>query len=62
MHLLFLVNKLPYADKEGLLKNVDSDISYVFLADRLGRGKITEEEKDKVYKEVEWFKKNIISN
>lgn len=61
MHLLFIVNKLPYADEEGLRKSVDSDIGYVFLADRLGRGKITEEEVDKVYKDVEWFNKNIIN-
>lgn len=58
MHLLFLINKMPYGDEKGLLKSVDlKDISYVFLADRLGRGGIDEPTEAKVKEDVEWFRK-----
>lgn len=61
MHLLFLVNKLPYGDEKGLVKNVDlNDISYVFLADRLGRGGVDKAEEEKVKEDVEWFRKKYI--
>lgn len=57
MHLLYIMNKLPFADMEGLRKYVDiNDISYVFLSDRFGRGGLTEEDKIEIRNEVEKFK------
>lgn len=56
MHLLFLTNNLPYADKKGIGKSVNiNDISLVFLSDRLGRGGVDEVEARKVKNDVEKF-------
>ena len=58
MHLLYIMNKLPFADMEGLNNNVDiNDISYVFLSDRFGRGNLTNEDKVNIEKEVDRFRK-----
>lgn len=57
MHLLYIMNKLPFADMEELKKNVDiNDISYVFLSDRCGRGNLTKADKAQVEKEVNKFR------
>lgn len=57
MHLLYIMNKLPFADMQGLKKNVDiNDISYVFLSDRFGRENLTNEDKIKIKKEVDKFR------
>lgn len=57
MHLLYIMNELPFADMDGLRKSVDiNDISYVFLSDRFGRGNLSEDDKIKVKKEVEKFR------
>ena len=56
MHLLFLTNNLPYADKEGLRTSVNiNDMSLVFLSDRLGRGGIDKNEEKKVKNDVIGF-------
>lgn len=57
MHLLYIMNKLPFADMKGLKKNVDiNDISYVFLSDRFGRGNLTKADKAQVEEEVNKFR------
>lgn len=57
MHLLYIMNELPFADMDGLRKSVDiNDISYVFLSDRFGRGNLSEDDRIKVKKEVEKFR------
>lgn len=57
MHLLYIMNELPFADMDGLRNSVDiNDIYYVFLSDRFGRGNLSEEDKIKVKKEVEKFR------
>ena len=59
MHLLYIINKLPYADIEGMLKWTDvQELSIVFLSDRLGRGGVTYEEKEEILREIKNFKKN----
>ena len=38
MHILYLLKRLPYADKKGMLQRVDrTDIALLCLCDRLGR-------------------------
>ncbi|PRR82889.1 HD domain-containing protein [Clostridium vincentii] len=59
MHLLYIINKLPYADVEGMLKSTDiNELSIVFLSDRLGRGGVTNQEKEEILREIQSFKKN----
>lgn len=59
MHLLYIINKLPYVDIEGMLKWTDiNELSIVFLSDRLGRGGVTNEEKEEILREIQSFKKN----
>ena len=49
MHLLYIMNKLPFADMEGLRKYTDiNDISYVFFSDRFGRGNLSKEDREEV--------------
>lgn len=57
MHLLYIMNNLPFTDMEGLKKYVDkNDISYVFLSDRFGRGNLTEKDREEVRRQVERFR------
>lgn len=59
MHLLYIVNNMPFADIEGMKKYNDiHDLAIVFLSDRIGRGGINEEEMEKIKNQVEDFKKN----
>ncbi|MEO2508312.1 HD domain-containing protein [Clostridium paraputrificum] len=61
MHLLFIMNKLPYGDIKGMKKEANlHDLSYVFLSDRLGRGGMDKEEIEKVEKEVELFRNKFL--
>lgn len=49
MHILFVVNRLPFGDIEGMKRNTDvSEVALLGLCDRLGRGKVnkTDEEKN----------------
>lgn len=62
MHLLFIMNKLPYVDIKGMKKEANlHDLSYVFLSDRLGRGGMDKEEIEKVEKEVESFRNKFFN-
>lgn len=57
MHLIFIIKNLPFTDFEGLKKYVNiNDIALIFYSDRLGRGGVTEEDKQTVLKEIENFK------
>ena len=59
MHLLYIINKLPYADIEGMLKWTDiKELSIVFISDRLGRGDVSYKEKEEIMREIKSFKKN----
>ena len=59
MHLLYIINKLPYADIEGMLKWTDvKELAIVFLSDRLGRGDVTYKEKEEILREIKNFKRN----
>jgi len=59
MHLLYIINKLPYADIEGMLKWTDiKELSVVFVSDRLGRGDVSNKEKEEIMREIKNFKKN----
>jgi len=59
MHLLYIINKLPYADIEGMLKWTDvQELSIVFLSDRLGRGNVDNKEKEEILKEIKNFRKS----
>ena len=61
MHLLFIMNKLPYGDIKGMKTEANlHDLSYVFLSDRLGRGEMNKEEIGKVENEVELFRKKFL--
>ena len=61
MHLLFIMNKLPYGDIKGMKKEANlHDLSYVFLSDRLGRGGMNKEEIEKVENEVDLFRKKFL--
>ena len=61
MHLLFIMNKLPYGDIKGMKTEANlHDLSYVFLSDRLGRGGMNKEEIEKVENEVELFRKKFL--
>jgi len=56
MHLLYIVNKLPFADLEGIKKFTDiKDISIIFLCDRLGRGGLNEKDIREIEYEVKEF-------
>ena len=53
MHVLFITKDLPYADRKGLLANVDiKDVALLGYADRMGRTKV---DRDRVRKDVETF-------
>jgi putative nucleotidyltransferase with HDIG domain len=59
MHLLYIINKLPYADIEGMLKWTDNkELSIVFISDRLGRGDVAYEEKEEIMREIKRFREN----
>lgn len=61
MHLLFIVNNLPFGDIEGMKREAPiKDLSYVFLSDRLGRGGIGEEEENKIKSDVDRFRKDFL--
>ena len=61
MHLLFIMNKLPYGDIKGMKTEANlHDLSYVFLSDRLGRGEMNKEAIGKVENEVELFRKKFL--
>ena len=61
MHLLFIMNKLPYGDIKGMKTEANlHDLSYVFLSDRLGRGGMDKEEIEKVENEVDLFRKKFL--
>ncbi|WP_291670061.1 HD domain-containing protein [Clostridium sp.] len=61
MHLLFIMNKLPYGDIKGMKTEANlHDLSYVFLSDRLGRGGMNKEEIEKVENEVDLFRKKFL--
>lgn len=56
MQVLFVVKGLPFADLPGMLKEVDEgEVALLALCDRLGRGRLTEEIKEKEEKDVEKF-------
>lgn len=56
MHLLFVIKNMPYGDEKSMIKEVDlDDLSYVFLADRLGRGNVTIEDKEKLKRDIKQF-------
>lgn len=56
MQLLYMVNKLPFLDLEGIKKYTDiNDISIIFLCDRLGRGGLDKKEIKQVEYEVKDF-------
>ncbi|NLK93687.1 MAG: HD domain-containing protein [Clostridiales bacterium] len=56
MHLLYIMKNMPFADEKGMVKYVDiNDISLVFLSDRLGRGGVTKDDKNKIENEVTKF-------
>ena len=62
MHLLYIVNKLPFTDMQGLKKYTDiNDIAIVFLCDRLGRGGLNEEDIREINIEVDKFYKDNIN-
>lgn len=59
MHLLYIINKLPYGDIPGMIKFTDiQELSVVFISDRLGRGDVTYEEREEIMREIKNFKKN----
>lgn len=57
MHLLYIMNKLPFADIRGMRERSNlEDLGYVFLSDRLGRGGLTESDIREIKNEVEKFR------
>jgi putative nucleotidyltransferase with HDIG domain len=57
MHLLYIMNKMPYADIKGMETYTDVyDLSMVFLSDRLGRGGLTNEDIEEVREQVKKFR------
>ena len=61
MHLLYLYNNMPYADIEGMIKDTDlEELVLVFQADRLGRGGLTLENKQKLQEDIKSFKETYI--
>ena len=52
MHMLYILRKLPYADREGLLRRVDIyELALLCLCDRLGRTNADPEAEEREYKE-----------
>ncbi|WP_143314566.1 HD domain-containing protein [Clostridium sp. HBUAS56017] len=57
MHLLYVMGKMPYSDIEGMKRYTDlDDLSMVFLSDRLGRGGLSDKDKEEVRNEIKKFK------
>jgi putative nucleotidyltransferase with HDIG domain len=53
MHILFVVKKLPYADKKGLLNKTDvREVALLGYCDRMGR---TNQDRRRVRKDIEQF-------
>lgn len=57
MHLLYIMNKMPYSDIEGMKRYTDAEeLAMVFLSDRLGRGGLTNKDIEEVKQEVNEFR------
>lgn len=56
MHYLYITKKLPFGETENMKKECDiEDLKRVFLSDRLGRGGLTKDEKEKITEEIKNF-------
>lgn len=53
MHMLYILKKLPYADKEGLLSSLTEpeDLAQLCRCDRMGRAGVVAEEVEQEYRE-----------
>lgn len=61
MHLLFVSKNMPYGNIEGMKKEADLEtLSFVFEADRLGRGGVENKEEKEIKEEVERFREKYI--
>ncbi|MGL4569760.1 MAG: HD domain-containing protein [Clostridium sp.] len=56
MHFLYIQKKLPFGNKEEMLREVDiNDMTLVFLCDRLGRGNLEKEDKIEIIASIHEF-------
>lgn len=56
MQILFVVKKLPFAELENMVKEVEIDeIGLLSLSDRLGRGELSESKMMEEYENLEYF-------
>ncbi|MEG0238373.1 MAG: HD domain-containing protein [Clostridium sp.] len=56
MHFLYIQKKLPFGNRDMMLKEVDiNDITLVFLCDRLGRGSLEKEDKIEIIASIHEF-------
>lgn len=56
MHYLYITKKLPFGEVEKMkIENDLNELKNVFLSDRLGRGNLTKEEKEKITEEIKSF-------
>ena len=60
MQTLFITKNLPFADIDGLYREVDvQELALLSLCDRLGRGGLTKEGRYEVVKQVNEFLKVV---
>lgn len=63
MHFLYISKNLPFGNKTKMVEEVNlNDISLVFLCDRLGRGGLNKEDKNKIIESIEDFMKKYNIN
>ncbi len=56
MQILFVVKKLPYAELESMVKEVDIDeLGLLSLCDRLGRGELSQRQVNEEYENLAFF-------
>lgn len=56
MQILFVVKKLPFAELESMVKEVDIDeLGLLSLCDRLGRGGLSERQRNEEYENLAYF-------
>ncbi len=63
MHFLYITKNLPFGNEIKMIEEVNlNDISLVFLCDRLGRGGLNKEDKNKIIESIEDFMKKYNLN
>lgn len=63
MHFLYITKNLPFGNEIKMIEEVNlNDISLVFLCDRLGRGRLNKEDKNKITESIEDFMKKYNLN